>query len=45
VSPVTRQRILLVALFLFPLLVMAFFWLFGNSPEDPATTLPVMPPR
>lgn len=43
--PVTRTRILLIALFLFPLLVMAFFWLFGKSPEDAASTLPVMPPR
>lgn len=44
-SPVTRTRILLIVLFLFPLLVMAFFWLFGKSPDDPAATLPVMPPR
>jgi len=44
-KPITRTRILIVALFLFPLLVMAFFWLYGQSPEDPATTLPVMPPR
>ena len=44
-KPITRTRILLIALFLFPLLVMAFFWLYGKSPEDPAATLPVMPPR
>jgi hypothetical protein len=44
-TPVTRTRILLIALFLFPLLVMAFFWLYGKGPEDPAATLPVMPPR
>ena len=39
----TRTRILLVALFLFPLLVMIFFWLFGKSPENPAATLPLLP--
>jgi len=44
-SSVTRTRILLIALFLFPLLVMALFWVFGKSPEDPAAALPVMPPR
>ncbi|HZI32424.1 MAG TPA: hypothetical protein VFF11_08780 [Candidatus Binatia bacterium] len=44
-SPVTRTRILLLVIFLFPIVVMAFFWLFGNSPADPAKTLPVMPPR
>lgn len=44
-SSTNRTRFLLTALFLFPLLVMAFFWLFGKSPEDPAAVLPVMPPR
>jgi hypothetical protein len=44
-KPVTRTRILIVALFIFPIVVMVFFWFFGKSPADPATTLPVMPPR
>ena len=44
-NPVTRTRVLLVALFLFPLLVKALYWMFGKSPENPADTLPVMPPR
>jgi hypothetical protein len=44
-KPTTRPRLLLLALFLFPLLVMALFWLFGKGPENPADTLPVMPPR
>jgi hypothetical protein len=44
-TSITRTRLLLLALFLFPLLVMALFWLFGKSPENPADTLPVMPPR
>jgi hypothetical protein len=44
-TSITRTRILLIALFLFPLLVMALFWLFGKSPEDAASTLPVMPPK
>jgi hypothetical protein len=42
---VIRTRILIVVIFLLPLIVMAFFWLFGNSPPDPAATLPVMPPK
>lgn len=44
-TSITRTRILLIALFLFPLLVMALFWLFGKSPENPADAMPVMPPR
>lgn len=44
-KPTTRTRLLLITLFLFPVLVMALFWLFGKSPENPADTLPVMPPR
>jgi cytochrome bd-type quinol oxidase subunit 2 len=44
-SPVTRNRILIVAMFVFPIVVFILFWLYGKSPEDPATTLPVMPPR
>jgi len=45
VKPITRTRILLLVIMLFPVAVMIFFWLFGNSPQDPASTLPVMPPR
>ena len=44
-NPVIRTRILIVALFIFPVVVMVFFWFFGKSPADPAATLPVMPPR
>jgi hypothetical protein len=44
-TPLTRKRILLVAIFLFPIVVMALFFIFGKSPQDPASTLPVMPPR
>jgi hypothetical protein len=44
-NPTTRTRILIVALFIFPVAVMVFFWFFGKSPADPAATLPVMPPR
>lgn len=42
---ITRTRILLVVLFLFPLLVIVLFWLFGKSPEDSAATLPLLPSR
>jgi hypothetical protein len=44
-KPVTRNRLLLLAILIFPIVVMALFWLFGNEPKDPAATLPVMPPR
>jgi hypothetical protein len=44
-KPVTRTRLLLLAIMLFPIIVMAFFWFYGRDPEDPASTLPVMPPR
>jgi hypothetical protein len=44
-SSVTRTRILITVIFLLPLVVMALFWLFGNSPPDPAATLPMMPPK
>ena len=44
-SRVTRIRLLLLVIFLFPVMVMALFWLFGKDPENPADTLPVMPPR
>jgi len=44
-NPVIRTRILIVALFIFPVVAMVFFWFFGKSPADPAATLPVMPPR
>lgn len=44
-SPVTRNRILILAIFLFPIIVMVLFWLFGKSPDNPAATLPLMPPR
>jgi nitrate reductase NapE component len=44
-KPVTRTRLLLLAIMIFPIVAMALFWLFGKDPEDPAATLPVMPPR
>lgn len=44
-SQLTKTRILLLVIFLMPVVVMALFWLFGNSPPDPADTLPLMPPR
>jgi hypothetical protein len=44
-NPVTRTRILIIVLFAFPVIVFALFWLFGNSPADPAATLPMMPPK
>jgi uncharacterized membrane protein YvbJ len=44
-SPLARKRILLLAIFLFPIVVIALFLIFGKSPQDPASTLPVMPPR
>ena len=44
-SPVTRTRLLLIAILLFPVIVMALFWFFGRDPESAASTLPVMPPR
>ena len=33
-TSITRTRILLIALFLFPLLVMALFWLFGRRDAE-----------
>lgn len=45
ISPANRTRILIALIFLMPLVVMALFWLFGKSPEDPAATLPMMPLR
>lgn len=44
-KPVTRTRLLLLAMFIFPVVVMALFWFFGKDPENAAATLPVMPPR
>ncbi len=44
-KPVTRTRLLLLAILIFPVVVMALFWFFGKDPEDAASTLPVMPPR
>lgn len=44
-KPLTRTRLLLLFIMLFPVAVMVFFWFFGKSPPDPATTLPIMPPR
>jgi hypothetical protein len=44
-KPIIRNRLLLIAILLFPVVVMALFWFFGRDPEDPASTLPVMPPR
>jgi hypothetical protein len=44
-TPITRNRILIVAVFVFPVVVFALFWIFGKGPTDPAATLPVMPPR
>jgi flagellar basal body-associated protein FliL len=44
-KPVTRTRLLLLVIVLFPVVVMALFYLFGKSPQNPASTLPVMPPR
>jgi flagellar basal body-associated protein FliL len=44
-KPVTRTRLLILAVMLFPVVVMALFWFFGNEPKNPAATLPVMPPR
>lgn len=44
-KPITRTRILLLVIMLFPVAVMVFFWFYGKSPADPASTLPVMPPR
>ena len=44
-NPVTRNRILILAIMLFPIIVMALFWFFGKDPEDPTATLPLMPPR
>jgi len=41
----TRTRLLLLAILIFPAMVMALFWFFGKDPENPAATLPVMPPR
>jgi O-antigen/teichoic acid export membrane protein len=44
-KPVTRTRLLLLAILIFPVVVMALFWFFGKDPESAAATLPVMPPR
>ena len=44
-KPITRTRWLLLAILVFPVVVMALFWFFGRDPENPAATLPVMPPH
>ena len=44
-KPITKTRLLLLAILLFPVVVIAIFWLYGKDPEDAAATLPVMPPR
>ena len=44
-NPVTRNRILILVIFMFPVVVFVLFWLFGKGPADPAATLPVVPPR
>jgi hypothetical protein len=44
-KPLTRSRLLLLTLFLFPFVVIVLFWIFGKEPENPESTLPVMPPH
>jgi uncharacterized membrane protein YvbJ len=44
-NPTTRNRLLLLAILIFPLVVIALFLLFGKSPQNPAATLPLMPSR
>ena len=44
-NPRTRSRILIIAVFIFPVVVLVLFWIYGKGPVDPAATLPVMPPR
>ena len=44
-KPITRSRLLILTIMLFPVVVIVLFWLFGKEPINPADTLPVMPPR
>lgn len=44
-KPLTRSRLLLLTILLFPAVVMALFWFFGKSPEDATKTLPLIPPH
>ena len=44
-KPVTRSRLLILTIMIFPFVVLTLFWLFGKEPPNPAETLPVMPPR
>ncbi len=44
-TSLTRTRLLLITIFLFPIVVIVLFWFFGNEPKSFEETLPVMPPR
>ena len=44
-KPITHSRLLILTIMLFPVVVIVLFWLFGKQPENPADTLPLMPPR
>jgi hypothetical protein len=43
--PLTRSRLLLLTVFLFPVVVIVLFWIFGKEPQNPADTLPLIPPH
>ena len=44
-KPLTRSRLLLLTVFLFPVVVIVLFWIFGKEPQNPEATLPLMPPH
>ncbi len=44
-KPTTRNRLMLLTIFVFPVVVFVLFWLFGKGPPDAAATLPVTPPH
>ena len=42
-TPTTRNRLMLLTIFVFPIMVFVLFWLYGKSPSDASATPPVLP--
>lgn len=43
-NPTTRNRLMLLTIFVLPIVVFVLFWLYGKGPPDSAATPPVLPP-
>jgi hypothetical protein len=43
-TPTTRNRLMLLTIFVFPIVVFVLFWLFGKGPPEVAAPPRVLPP-